>query len=531
MKDIEDFESGVVSEGEGDVKEEEKNSSAMNDSSSSSSVKITLKSRNKPHGKGNDPSLPGKQNVMLKVWGCSHNISDKEYMAGILQEQGYSILTEEEEDDADVAILVSCTVKNPSEGHFLTYLEKLREKGVKVVAAGCVPQGDAKHPKLEGVSLIGVQQIDRIVEVVEQTLQGNVVRMMSQRKRPELDLPKVRKNKFIEIVPINTGCLNACTYCKTKQARGKLGSYTIESIVRRIENVAKEGVTEIWLTSEDTGAYGIDLKTNIAELLKAIVSTLEKYPHMMLKIGMTNPPYMLAHLDAIVEVLSHPQVFSFLHVPVQSGSDKILGLMKREYKCSEFQHIVDVLMKSVPSMTVATDIICGFPYETDEDFQCTFDLVEKNRFPIMHTTQFYPRPNTPAARMPKVNSKDVKSRTRKLTALFESFEDSFKHLVGTTQKVWLTGEMAKDKVHLIGHTKGYVQVLLPNDPHFIGKSADARITGYTRYSVVGEFVKKEDNIFGAAVSFIQNNYLACSVALGICTVLSYSYLKQGRHSK
>jgi threonylcarbamoyladenosine tRNA methylthiotransferase CDKAL1 len=236
MIDIED----AIEESEPQARVEERN--------------INIINRCQPHEVGNDPSLPGKQNIFLKVWGCSHNVSDKEYMAGILQEYGYAVV--ESDENADLAVLVSCTVKEPSEAHFFTYMERLMQRGVKVVAAGCVPQGDSKSSKLDGISLMGVQQIDRIVEVVEQTLQGNAVRMLGQRKRPELDLPKVRKNQYIEIIPINTGCLNSCTYCKTKHARGKLGSYTIDSIVNRIRTVVLEGVTEVWLTSEDTGAYG-----------------------------------------------------------------------------------------------------------------------------------------------------------------------------------------------------------------------------------------------------------------------------------
>ncbi|CAM9228838.1 unnamed protein product, partial [Ectocarpus fasciculatus] len=435
--------------------------------------------------KGGDPLLPGNQNVFLKVWGCSHNVSDKEYMAGILLDYGYRIV--ESDDAADVAILVSCTVKNPSEGHFLTYLEKLKEKGVKVIAAGCVPQGESKHPKLQDVSLIGTQQIDRIVEVVEQSLQGNVVRLMSMRKRPELDLPKVRKNKYIEIVPINTGCLNSCTYCKTKHARGKLGSYTVESIVDRVVSVVQEGVTEIWLTSEDTGAYGRDIKSSISVLLRAILAAIEKYPHVMLKVGMTNPPYIVEHIDTVCEVLNHPQVYSIIHIPIQSGSNKILGLMKREYTVEEFSYLVETLRKNVPGVTVATDIICGFPYETDEDFQMTHAVVDKFRFAVMNTTQFYPRPGTPAAKMPKVNSQVVKNRTRVLTSLFESL-DPYRDMIGTVQRVWSTGEMAKDKVHLVGHTKNYVQVLLPYDAKVIGKSATVEITGCSRYSVTAKYV-------------------------------------------
>jgi threonylcarbamoyladenosine tRNA methylthiotransferase CDKAL1 len=438
--------------------------------------------------KGNDAHLPGRQNIYLRVWGCSHNVSDKEYMAGILQDYGYALVDTDE--DADLAILVSCTVKNPSEGHFLTYMEKLQSKGVKVVAAGCVPQAESDHPKLSGVSLIGTQQIDRIVDVVEQTLQGNVVRFMSQRKRPELDLPKVRKNKYIEIIPINTGCLNSCTYCKTKHARGKLGSYTVQSIVDRVRSVIAEGVTEIWLTSEDTGAYGRDIKSSISELLTAILAVIEEYPHVMLKIGMTNPPYMYEHLDTITRVLNHPQVFSILHVPVQSGSNKILNLMKREYTVEQFQYIVDRLTRDVPGVTIATDIICGFPYETDEDFQGTYDLVSRNKFTVMHTTQFYPRPGTPAAKMPKVNSSVVKNRTRLLTSLFESM-DCYSHMIGTTQRVWLTGERAKDDEHLVGHTKNYVQVLLPYDERYIGRSVNVRVDSCTRFSVSGSYIHED----------------------------------------
>jgi threonylcarbamoyladenosine tRNA methylthiotransferase CDKAL1 len=135
--------------------------------------------------------------------------------------------------------------------------------------AGCVPQGSKDLKDLEGVSIVGVQQIDRVVEVVEETLKGHEVRLLQRSSLPSLDLPKVRKNKFVEIVPINVGCLGACTYCKTKHARGHLGSYPVASLVERVKSVIAEGVKEIWLSSEDTGAYGIDLGTDLPTLLNA----------------------------------------------------------------------------------------------------------------------------------------------------------------------------------------------------------------------------------------------------------------------
>ena len=153
-------------------------------------------------------------------------------------------------------------------------------------------------------------------------MKGNVVKLQSLNSLPSLDLPKIRKNELIEIIPINTGCLGACTYCKTVQARGKLGSYHIQHILNRVQDVCNQGVKEIWLTSEDTGAWGRDIGSNIAVLLKSIVEILPE--NVMLRVGMTNPPYILAHLESIATILNHPQVYSFLHIPVQAGHNNVL---------------------------------------------------------------------------------------------------------------------------------------------------------------------------------------------------------------
>lgn len=135
----------------------------------------------------------------------------------------------------------------------------------------------------------------------------------------KLNLPKIRKNPFIEILPINTGCLNACTYCKTKHARGELGSYPVAEIIDRVDQAFDEDCVEIWLTSEDLGAYGRDIGTDLPTLLEEMVHHIPS--GCMLRLGMTNPPYILEHLDRIAAILKHPRVYSFLHVPVQSGEE------------------------------------------------------------------------------------------------------------------------------------------------------------------------------------------------------------------
>lgn len=221
-----------------------------------------------------EANVPGTALLYMKTYGCSHNVSDSEYMEGILENYGYRFTKEKE--NANLWLLNSCTVKDPSQAAFMHLVKKGMELGIGVVVAGCVPQADRKLKGLEKVSVVGIQQIDRVVEVVEETLKGNVVRLLSKKKLPKLDLPKIRKNPMVEIIPLSTGCLGSCTYCKTRHARGKLGSYDPHVIVERAKNVLKEGVTEIWLSSEDTGAYGIDIGTDLPTLLYKLVDVLPK---------------------------------------------------------------------------------------------------------------------------------------------------------------------------------------------------------------------------------------------------------------
>lgn len=429
--------------------------------------------------------IPGTQTIYIKTFGCSHNQSDSEYMAGQLTAFGYGLT--EVPEDADLWLINTCTVKSPSQSAMSTLITRGRSGKKPLVIAGCVPQGSRDLKELEGVSVVGVQQIDRVVEIVEETLKGHEVRLLNRKTLPALDLPKVRRNNFIEILPINVGCLGACTYCKTKHARGHLGSYTVESLVERVRTVISEGVKEIWLSSEDTGAYGRDIGVNLPVLLNAIVKELPSDQSTMLRIGMTNPPFILEHLKEIAAVLRHPCVYTFLHVPVQSGSDAVLTGMNREYTSGEFRTVVDTLTELVPGMQIATDIICGFPGETDEDFSQTVGLIKDYKFAQVHISQFYPRPGTPAAKMKKVQSKIVKQRSRELTCVFEAFAP-YTGMEGKEERIWIT-EIATDGVHLVGHTKGYIQVLVNGPESILGTSAIARITSVGRWSVFGEVIE------------------------------------------
>ncbi|KAF6265384.1 CDK5 regulatory subunit-associated protein 1-like 1-like protein [Scenedesmus sp. NREL 46B-D3] len=436
-----------------------------------------------------DSKVPGTQSIWVKTFGCAHNVSDSEYMMGQLQAYGYKLVPESAKDEAQLWLINSCTVKSPSQSAMATIIAAGKAAGKPLLVAGCVPQGDRKAAELKGLSLLGVGAIDRVVEAVESTLAGQQLVLLGRRKLPDLDLPKVRKNAHVEIVPLSTGCLGACTYCKTKHARGQLGSYRPEAIVRRVAAAAADPmVREVWLSSEDTGAYGRDIGSSIAELLQRCAAVLPPDGRTMLRLGMTNPPFILEHLDAVAEVLRHPCVFSYLHVPVQSGSDAVLLRMNREYTVAEFRRVADTLLEGVPGLELATDIIAGFPGENGEDWQGTMDLVGQYRFSHCHISQFYPRPGTPAARMKRVPTQLVKERTRQLTKLVDGFSSSCEGLLGSRQRVWVT-DVASDGHKLTGHTKNYTQVLLDALPGLLGCVVEVRVVAASRWSVTGQLLQ------------------------------------------
>ncbi|XP_023977591.1 threonylcarbamoyladenosine tRNA methylthiotransferase isoform X2 [Physeter macrocephalus] len=447
-----------------------------------------------------DSTIPGIQKIWIRTWGCSHNNSDGEYMAGQLAAYGYKIT--ENASEADLWLLNSCTVKNPAEDHFRNSIKKAQEENKKIVLAGCVPQAQPRQDYLKGLSIIGVQQIDRVVEVVEETIKGHSVRLLSQKKDngkrlggARLDLPKIRRNPLIEIISINTGCLNACTYCKTKHARGNLASYPVDELVDRAKQSFQEGVCEIWLTSEDTGAYGRDIGTSLPALLWKLVEVIPE--GAMLRLGMTNPPYILEHLEEMAKILNHPRVYAFLHIPVQSASDTVLMEMKREYCVADFKRVVDFLKDKVPGITIATDIICGFPGETDQDFQETVKLVEEYKFPSLFINQFYPRPGTPAAKMEQVPAQVKKQRTKDLSQVFHSY-NPYDHKIGERQKVLVTEESFDSKFY-VAHNRFYEQVLVPKNPTFMGKMVEVNVYESGKHFMKGQPVS-DAKVYAPSIS-------------------------------
>lgn len=425
-----------------------------------------------------DSFVPGTQSIYMRTWGCTHNSSDSEYMAGLLKAAGYRITTSK--TAASLWVLNSCTVKTPSEAQLENNVKEARRLNKFVVVAGCVSQADPKAQFLKDVSIVGVKQIDRIVEVVDETFKGNCVRLLN-RNRPhqKLFLPKMRRNKYVEVLAISSGCLNHCTYCKTKMARGNLVSYRLDELVEQAHAAFNEGCRELWLTSEDLGAWGRDIGMVLPDLLEELVKVIPE--GCMMRLGMTNPPYILDFLEEIAKILNSPRVYSFLHIPVQSGSDAVLNDMNRQYSVADFCRVVDYMLENVPDVYIATDFICAFPTETPEDFEESMSLVRKYKFPSLFINQFYPRSGTPAAKMKKIDTVEARKRTAEMSAYFRSYSRYEKCRIGSVEEV-LVCERASDGVHFVGHNKSYEHILvLYKDDSIMGKFIKVRITKVSKF--------------------------------------------------
>ncbi len=267
--------------------------------------------------------------------------------------------------------------------------------------------------------MLGVKSIDRIAEAIDLAERGGKlvsVEGWKERKVDKLELPRLWKSGVVFVVPISEGCLNACTYCATRFARGVLKSYKPELVLKWVkEALARGGYKEIQLSSEDTGCYGFDIGTNLAELLDEITAIEGDF---RIRVGMMNPNHVIKFLDELIEVYQDPpKVYKFLHLPVQSGDNEVLRRMGRNYTVEEFEEIVSEFRRKIPGLNLNTDIIVGFPGEGEEAFQNTVELVKRVRPDKINVSRYSPRPGTIAAKWKQLPGWKVKERSRILHRL------------------------------------------------------------------------------------------------------------------
>jgi threonylcarbamoyladenosine tRNA methylthiotransferase CDKAL1 len=351
--------------------------------------------------------------VYVKSFGCPTNLADGEAVAGCLLNSGFDIVGEIR--NADILIYNTCAVKSPTENRIMNILRKA-PRGKLLIVMGCLPLINFERLKAEvnfnGV--VGPAPGAKIVEVVRRVVHGEKVVTLLSKSKPRLNLPKVSLNSIRGIIPINYGCLGTCSYCCVLFARGRLRSYSVTEIVERTKRDLASGAKEIWLTSQDTACYGKDIASNLADLMRRISEIEGKF---FVRVGMMTPNQALEILDDLVKAYENEKIFKFLHLPVQSGDDGVLRTMNRFYDVDDFKKIVSTFRKEIPRMTVATDVICGFPSESKEAFEQTIRLVKEIQPDVVNISKFFPRPHTPARRNMVLSPQDVKERSKQMAKL------------------------------------------------------------------------------------------------------------------
>jgi MiaB-like tRNA modifying enzyme len=347
----------------------------------------------------------------------------------------------------------------------------------KLIVVGCLPLINFERLKREvrfdGVA--GPALGERIVSVVDEVLRGGTVIALenAEKAKPGLHLPRVRLNPWISIIPISYGCLGSCAYCCVVFARGRLRSYTMGEILERIKADLAEGVREFWLTAQDTGCYGLDIGTSLPELLKAICKVDGDF---RIRIGMMTPNMALKILDRLVDAYTDEKIFKFLHLPVQSGDNQVLSRMRRLYTVEDFRHIVEVFRDIHPRITIATDVICGFPGETREAFERTVQLIKDVKPDIVNVSKFFARPGTLAAKMKDaIPFSEVKARSTIMShvALEVGLERN-KEWVGWEGEV-LVDEPGTVPGSWVGRNFAYKPVIVKGDNGMLGRKFHVRI--------------------------------------------------------
>lgn len=415
-------------------------------------------------------------NIYVETYGCTANKSDERLLLGLIQQNGHQITPSI--SDADVLVLLTCTVVGTTEQRMLSRLRLFQKTQKKIIVTGCMPavQKDLILSVAPHASLLPSQYIQYITDIIN----GNNPAFVETKKTT---LPRYYDTTLAPIL-IAEGCSLSCSYCITHFARGSLRSYPAGEIVTDVCSALKQGCKEIQLTAQDTASYGLDMGTNLGALLKRI-SALDGA--FRIRVGMMNPTTLQKNLGSILKAYQHPNIYKFLHLPVQSGDDEILQKMNRGYMVKDFTHLVDQFRKTMPTLKLSTDVIIGFPTETDEQFNRTLQLLQEIRPDIVNITRFSARPLTIAKKMKgRIPTHVVKERSKQATEICSklSFEKNKQHL-GKTYPVLVT-ELGKNKT-VTARTNGYKQVVL-TEPVPIGSFVDVKIIHATSTYLVGKLI-------------------------------------------
>ncbi len=340
-------------------------------------------------------------NYTTKTYGCKLNQSETRELEKILSGN----FNKSSEKKADLVLINSCGIIKKTELKVIKEIKKMKKKGKRVVVTGCLP---AMNEELKGLA-------DLVISGNDPNKFKKKISSLFELKEEKANFSMRKESASSVILPISTGCLGNCSYCSAKIARGKLQSYSERDIIKKVKESLNLGYKEIQLTSQDLGIYGMDKGSSaLNDLLNNLISIDKKF---RIKLGMMNPGFILDFFEDLLDLFQSNKLYNFLHLPVQSGDDEILKVMRRQHTVGDFINFVELIKNKYEDFLISTDIIVGFPGETEDSFNKTLHLIRKTRPHIVNITRYSKRKGTDAAKMKDMPSKIKKERSRKLTKL------------------------------------------------------------------------------------------------------------------
>ena len=434
----------------------------------------------------------------VRTYGCQMNEHDSEKIKGMLESVGYSLA--EDINDADIVILNTCAIRENAHDKvfgFLGVLKHMKQSkpNLLIGLCGCMAQEEVvindilnKYKYVDFVC--GTHNLDNMLSIIKNKIDTDKrqIEVLSYEGDVVEGVPVVRNSKYSAWIDIIYGCDKFCTYCIVPYTRGTQRSRKHEDIVSEVEQLVKDRYKEVTLLGQNVNAYGKDLydNYNLADLLKDVSDT-----------GIERVRFVTSHpwdfTDSMVDIIaSRDNIMPYIHLPLQSGSNKILKLMNRKYTSEEYLKLYNSIRDKVKDSSVTTDIIVGFPGETEEDFEETLKIVNECKFDGAFTFAYSPRENTPAALMKDAIPESVKmDRLHRLNEVVNKYSNlRNQKLLGTTVKCLVIGESEKDKNKVCGYTENMKLVNIDGPKSLIGSIVSVKITDTKSFSLDGEYIGK-----------------------------------------
>lgn len=410
----------------------------------------------------------------VESYGCTMNFGEGEQLSRKMENLGHTRV--DSPDEADIVILNTCTVVDTTEKKMIHRMGELKQEGKEIIVTGCMAKVQPKRIsiRLPESMIIPPDQYDLFSGKVESAFGC---------------APCAETYEFgaSAILPIAQGCLGNCSYCITRFARGVLESYQEDELLNEFKSMLDSGVKEILVTAQDTACYGRDIDTDLPTLLRKFLEFEGEY---RIRIGMMNPNNLDRILDDLMDVMEDERVYRFLHIPVQSGSNSVLEKMRRHYTVDRFMGIVNRLRERYPDISIATDLITGFPGETDRDHEKSVKLIKDLHADTVNITRFSVRPGTDAATMKnQIHGNISKERSTELTETKMSVEGEINStLIGQRYRVLVT-ENGRPGT-MIARNRNYRPIGVETDIP-IGTFIDVEITGSAPTHLVGRIVNHQ----------------------------------------